>query len=406
MFEITGGTYIEHCIYPEWHEIYGSGLRAAVSLALCCKNIVRLSSFVAESDRLNVQAIASSFGFDLICGKTDATVAFSYFHGFSTPHIWPHPIAIPDTKPLIVKGSKVLRFGFIEGSAIVHGDKVVYDPQSPIYPKPFAENGSQARELAVIANRREAMLLLGRKGSPAELAELLRKKEKAEIVIIKRGPWGCVLADKKGLVNVPAYETDFVWPLGSGDVFAAFFTYGWAELGLTPVKACHLASKATAYYCSNRSLPIPKGFEKANEFRPVAMGSSKYRQKKKKVYLAGPFFNIGQRWLIEEVRDALLGSGVGVFSPLHEAGTGSAKEVYGPDMAGLKKCDVVLACLDGLDSGTIYEIGYAKAQGKPVIVYVNSEPKERLKMIEGAGCIMTDDLCTAIYKTIWTIMRI
>ncbi len=406
MLEIAGGTYIEHCIYPEWHEIYGSGLRAAASLALCCNNRVRLSSFVGKNKLLDVQAIAHSFGFDLIHGETSSTIVFSYFHGLSTPHIWPHPIAIPDTKPLIVKGSKVLRFGFIEGSAIVRGDRVVYDPQSPINPRPFSENGSEAKELAIILNRREAILLLGHNGNPEKLATSLRKKEKAEIVIIKLGPWGCVLADRRGIARIPSYETDFVWPLGSGDVFAAFFTYGWTELGLVPAIACRLASKAAAYYCNNRSLSVPKTLEKTNKFQPVVIRSPKQSQKNRLVYLAGPFFNIGQRWLIEQVRDALLGSGISVFSPLHEVGTGSAKEVYDPDISGINKCDVILACLDGLDSGTIYEIGYAKAQGKPVIVYVNSEPKERLKMIEGAGCIIMDDLCTAIYKTIWTIMRI
>jgi len=403
MFEIAGGTYIENCIYPRWNEIYGSGFRAAASLVQHCSSGIRLSSFIPENQRSNIRTMADSFNFDLFCGATEVMASFSYFHGFSTPCINPHPITLSGIKPLTVKGQAVLRFGFIEGSAIVCGDKVVYDPQSPIFPRPFAENGSKAGELAVIANQREAALLSGCKGSPADLVVSLQKREKADIAIIKLGPRGCILADKKRLINIPAYETDFVWPLGSGDVFAAFFTYGWAELDLTPEEACRLASKAAAYYCNSRALPIPKDFDKIFEFQPVAMESLK--EQKGKVYLAGPFFNIGQRWLIEEVREALLGLEVDVFSPLHEAGTGSADEVYDPDIAGLEKCDVVLACLDGLDSGTLYEIGYAQAKDKPVIVYVNSEPKERLKMMEGGGCVMTDDLCTAIYKTVWKAIR-
>lgn len=403
MLEIVGGTYFESCIIPKWYEIYGSGIRAAASLSLCCKEKIRLTSYVSKDEQPSVQAIASSFGFNLVCGTTETTVAFTYFHGFSIPIIKPHPIAIPKNKQLLVEGPVILRFGFIEGNALVRGEKIVYDPQSPLSPRSFAENGSDAKELAIIANRREAKLLTGCKGSDEELAVSLRKMEKADIAVVKLGPQGCILVDKNGLVKVPAYETNFVWPIGSGDVFAAFFCHGWTELGLTPAEACLIASKATAYYCNNQVLPIPKGFDKAGEFRAVTPRNG-LQQKKGKVYLAGPFFNIGQRWLIEEARAAFLGSGIDVFSPLHEIGQGSANEIYTPDIAGLEKCDVVFACLNGLDSGTIFEIGYAKAQGKPVIVYVSSEPKEQLKMIEGSGCIMTEDFCTAIYKTIWTMM--
>lgn len=403
MLKIAGGIYKEFCFYPEWNQIYGSGLRAAAGLSHYCAGEIRLSSFVSDDEKENIQAIASSFGINLVCVATDATVSFSYFHGLSVPYIYPNPNTISSDKSINVEGEAVLRFGFIEGSAIVKGNRVVYDPQSPSSPIPFAKNGSQAKELAVVANRREAVSLSGCTGSDADLAVSLKQKEKATVAVVKLGPKGCVVIDKDDAVQyVPAYETNFVWPIGSGDVFSAFFAYAWTELHLTPVEAAYFASKATACYCGRRSLPIPKGFESSMGSVPVTTG----KPVRKKVYLAGPFFNMGQRWLIEEARSALLACDVDVFSPLHEAGSGPAKEVYGPDIAGLEACDILVACLDGLDAGTIYEIGYAKAKGKPVIAYANSEPVESLKMIEGGGCVMTDDFCTAIYKTVWAAMRI
>ncbi|MCF5884434.1 nucleoside 2-deoxyribosyltransferase, partial [Aeromonas veronii] len=56
---------------------------------------------------------------------------------------------------------------------------------------------------------------------------------------------------------------------------------------------------------------------------------------------------------------------------------------------------------DGLDSGTIYEIGYARALNKPVIFYAENESVQDKKMIEGSNCYITDDYVSAIYHTVW-----
>jgi nucleoside 2-deoxyribosyltransferase len=76
-----------------------------------------------------------------------------------------------------------------------------------------------------------------------------------------------------------------------------------------------------------------------------------------------------------------------------------------PDVKGIQDSCVLLAYLDGLDPGTLYEIGYAKALGKPVVVFVQREGEGDLKMIDGAGCIICDDFVTAIYQTVWVAME-
>ncbi|MNG23475.1 Nucleoside 2-deoxyribosyltransferase [compost metagenome] len=71
------------------------------------------------------------------------------------------------------------------------------------------------------------------------------------------------------------------------------------------------------------------------------------------------------------------------------------------DLVAIRACDLVFAIGDGLDSGTIYEIGYARALNKPVVVYAENESEENMKMMEGSGCILSKDYVTAIYKAVW-----
>ena len=80
---------------------------------------------------------------------------------------------------------------------------------------------------------------------------------------------------------------------------------------------------------------------------------------------------------------------------------GSADDVVEQDLAGIRNCDVLIAIGDGLDAGTIYETGYARALGKPVVFYAENESEEDRKMMVGSGCIICDDYTTAIYKTVW-----
>ena len=119
------------------------------------------------------------------------------------------------------------------------------------------------------------------------------------------------------------------------------------------------------------------------------------------VYLAGPFFSYSQRWLIGQIYRALLEEGIKVFSPLHDVGIGNAEEVTEPDIQGLNASNVVFAVVDGLDSGTLFEIGYAVSKGKKVVAYVQNETKKSLQMLEGTHCDIEKDFTTAIYKALW-----
>ena len=90
-----------------------------------------------------------------------------------------------------------------------------------------------------------------------------------------------------------------------------------------------------------------------------------------------------------------------VFSPLHDVGIGAGVDVAAKDIEGLVASRVVFAIVDGLDAGTIFEIGYARALGKPVVALAESVSDEPLKMIEGMSCDVVRDYVTAIYRAQW-----
>ncbi len=110
--------------------------------------------------------------------------------------------------------------------------------------------------------------------------------------------------------------------------------------------------------------------------------------------------------MIEQARNSLRETGLQVFSPYHDVGLGSAHDVVGQDLQAIEECDLVLAISDGLDAGTVYEIGYARALRKPVVVYSERHKGESLKMMEGSGCTLCDNYTTALYTTLWEAVKL
>lgn len=160
---------------------------------------------------------------------------------------------------LQINAEKVLRFGMIDGTAVIEAKYAVFDPQNADGPESFKANGSKAEHLALVLNRHEAHQLVSdsRDLSPQELATALASQEGAEVVVIKMGPLGALVYDKGSISHVPAYRTKRVWKIGSGDTFAAHFALGWMDSGLSAHEAAANASIATAFYCENQGLPIP-----------------------------------------------------------------------------------------------------------------------------------------------------
>lgn len=398
MIHIAGGIYREYCMHPSWREVYGSGGRAASAIA-SIGGKVTLHGYTDPGIEAAIASRAALEGFQLASVAVKVGVDFSYHHPLATPLIRGVPAS---RSPAIqVREEKVIRFGIIEGDAVVHADYAVYDPQNPKAPELFGANGSTAKRLAVVLNFREAVLMTGTSGpTPLGVALAVASSSNAEVVVLKMGARGSLVYEGGSASIVPAYITERVWKIGSGDNFVAHFGYRWMTGHCSGHDAARQASLATAYYCNHRAFAKPNAL---TQFSPPEMRTSERFSSgwKPNVYLAGPFFTLGQLWLIEQARNDLRDGGLDVFSPYHDVGHGSADDVVEQDLAGIRNCDVLIAIGDGLDAGTIYEVGYARALGKPVVFYAENESEEDRKMMVGSGCIECSDYTTAIYKTLW-----
>lgn len=396
---IVGGVYEERCLRPDWYEVYGSAGRACsaiavfeskLSAALYCYADQRIQEALRarsalEQTQLHVTTIAN-------------TTRFVYVHGLGRPEIEQASTGQPS---ITVQAPNILRFGMMEGEGVVEGSNVVYDPQNSTAPEVFHANGSRADRLAVVLNENEARLMTGLQAVGIEqLVAVVWGLNKAEIIVLKRGPLGAVVFDGAACHLVPALHTQNVWKLGSGDVFSAHFALNWAVYGRNAAESALAASCATAFYCQTGGFPNPGDLH--SFAAPQVVPSARFLAgRTPKVYLASPFFTLAQLWLVEQTRTQLQNFGLDVFSPYHDVGLGSADQVVEADLAGLRDVDFVFAIADGLDAGTLVEIGYALARGTPVVIYCENESEEDLKMMAGSGCVLCTDYVSAIYRALW-----
>ncbi|MBX5146676.1 PfkB family carbohydrate kinase [Rhizobium lentis] len=391
--DIVGGVYREKCAYPAWDRLFGSGLRAAGAVS-GLSNGSRLHTYAPVDWIDAVRSSAAAFGVSADVTPSEEEIEFSYFHPMSRAVLSPsHPKEMP---PISVVGDAVLRFGLVEGTAVVRGRRVVFDPQTGSGVERFGANGSTAGELALVLNGWEAEQATG---LPAlEAGTELLKSHGAAVVITKLGPEGArVFIQGQETVTVPSYMSDRVFKIGSGDVFSAIFALHWAERGVEAPLAADLASRSVAHFVNGHRLPVPIP-EEMEHGKAIHAKASPGR-----VYLAGPFFTLSQRWFIEETRNALFGLDLDVFSPLHDAGTGRpAVSLADADLRGLDGSAVVLALIDGHDPGTIFEVGHARKANIPVILVAERFDGYHRTMFEGTGCHIEDDYTTALYRTAWT----
>lgn len=396
---IAGGTYREICRFPEHRAVFGSGGRAAAAVSALNSNIT-LHTYVPHSQAAEVQLQFDAFDFQTQFYDTEALVAFRYLHGLATPVAEPPLNVLHRPAPFSLEAEVVLRYGMVENDAIVKAETAVYDPQAPLEAQLFSKNGSAAKRLAYVVNSSEAALLTGSSDADTQI-QWIRDHEGADVVVLKQGPHGAVVCEQGQSSRVPCFKTNHVGPIGSGDVFSAVFAQFWACEGRGAHEAALKASLATAYFCESGSVPIVP--QQLNVQWPAL--TPKSHAVPPQVYLAGPFFTLAQRWLIDDLRESLLGLKLSVFSPAHDVGEGPAKIVAPEDLKGVDRSKVLLAVLDGLDAGTLFEVGYAVAKGIPVVAFTQTEKEDDLTMLRGTGCFIERDLVTAVYRASWIALE-
>lgn len=391
--DVVGGVYHELCLANDWDQIFGSAGRAASALKHHVGE-VNLWSYASKDMAWAFGGYAATYGFTFVPSDAPQTISFEYAHSLSDVVLRPSKEFIQQLPPIEVSCDSILRFGMVESTAKVKADRCVYDPQSELTPEPFGANGSSANHLAIVANEAEVRLL----GKDLDAIEAARNllDDRCEVVVVKAGPKGAFVVTTNGVERVPAYKTDFVWTIGTGDIFAAIFAAQWAANKTAPLFAADAASRAVAEYVETMNVEIPP--------LPELFGRNRMKVDcvPGRVYLAAPFFNLPQRWILQESLKYLKSFGMEVFSPLHEVGMGG-DEVAIPDLEGLKGCDRVLALVDGLDSGTLFELGYATRMELPIYALSQSAAKEALVMLSGTGARMIPDFVTAIHWTVWKV---
>lgn len=374
---IVGGVYRELCLKPEWDKMLGSGGRAAKAVALLSRGST-LHCYIDETSRSQF-GMFSRYGIDVRCVPRANPIVFAYFHPLSRPHLQPSLDQIRQEPPLKVHSEVVLRFGLIEGNAIVTANKAVYDPQTWQDLPRFQDNGSSADELAIVLNERELSAASGQTDLQTAATRIIQDQG-ANVVLVKRGAIGATLFSSDGRMwHIPAYRSQRVFKIGTGDIFSAAFTYYWGEAGLDPHEAADRASRAVATYCINAELPIARAHDQSGKaVNGIEDGP---------ILLLGSIDTIGRRYTIEEARFSLRELGQKVICP-----------ALG-DTLDRRQPKAMLVLADGIDSHSLNLARDYFDKGLPSIVLDEATPPKS-DDIHTVG-IKTNDFTTALYWAAW-----
>jgi hypothetical protein len=190
---------------------------------------------------------------------------------------WLHPFELLDMpkrdrlSPLHAAADAVLRFGMMEGSAVVRAKRAVYDPQNE--GEGFSANGSEADELVMILSEPELFELGGPDIDRAMERQEWVTRAVTNLFFQHRSHYeffALLLKDKVGGVSVyvgdeptpvPTYAAESFFKIGAGDVFAAAFAHAWMERGLGIFAAADCAARSLAWFIEGARLPLPADSE-------------------------------------------------------------------------------------------------------------------------------------------------
>jgi hypothetical protein len=373
---IVGGFYRELCHLPQWDAPMGSGARAALTVAALSPG-TKFTTYAAASESMAVEAL-ERHGIATTVAARPSPIVFAYFHPLSSPHIEPGREELITQSSLQVTADAVLRFGFLEGDAVVKARRAVYDPQTWRNPKPFSANGSSADELALVMNELEISSTTGIENID-QAAHHLIQTQKAEVVVVKQGPYGAKVYDASdSSTHVPAYSSVRVFKIGTGDVFSAVFAHYWAQMRMPAHEAADLASRAVSLYCETRTFEFDHAALAARQPVFATCGAT--------ACIEAGIDAIGQRYALEEARFALRELGVNAICPNIELAIPTGNY------------EAILVIDDALPPESVGRIAEHAARGTPIIVL-----KERAERDTPwpTGTLTTPDFTTAMYFTAW-----
>ena len=377
---IAGGCYREICERPKWSAFFGSGVRAAAALAGVTPH-VELYTYCHPERTTGLDDIRDR-GVIVHALPSANEIAFAYLHPLSCPGVAPNISNIASEEPIICRGDVVLRFGILEGDAVVHGDRVIYDPQTVDKVAPFNKNHSSAKSLAIVLNASELRASVPHE-TIANAAKSIMLRDNADVAIVKCGAKGAAVLEKgKSLTWVPAFRTPQVFKIGSGDIFSATFAHYWGVEERPAIDAAMLASQSTSAYCSSRELPIPnKGA--LPEFPPASC------KDRLGICIIGAKNTLANHWLLEEALWCLKALGCRAHILEIECG-------YLNSLPSGTNSTLILA--DTLEENGAKCIEAVAACEMPSVIL---REREQLSVTPESTVATTNDFTTAIYWTAW-----
>lgn len=395
--KVVGGTYGEEVVTPAHRmDLGGSGFRAAAALGSLPD-----VTLVTATDPGGLEVLGAgghTMGITVVPQMRDRPVAFSYLAPFVEPVVRGRSSRLLEA--LEVEGPFVLAFGMVEsGDSRVQAENLIYDPQSVNDPGLDRVLQGTYASLTLVGNSRE-ISAIGAAEDVEKASACAAERLGAAVVVVKAGARGVYWLDAQSGSSgwEGAIPTSSVAKIGSGDFFSAALA-GSRLLGADPVQSVRVASRSAAWACATGGSLIPPALLAGDEaaWSGLPLGNKGLRPR---VYLAGPFFTVAQRWLVESCKTFLEDAGADVFSPVHAVGIGG-QEVAAQDLEGLEEADVVFALLDEWDVGTVFECGWATRNNVPIVAVAARWDAVHTTMFLGSGAELHTDMTTAMYRAIW-----
>ncbi|ONN64995.1 hypothetical protein BTM36_19445 [Herbaspirillum sp. VT-16-41] len=379
--DIVGGVYSESCEVPFWNAELGSGGRAAAAISKLSPHSTLHTYAKNFSSRGLTQLKEMGIALDL--HRSDAEIAFAYFHPLSRPHIEPRRSEISRNRSIQVSARTVLRFGMLEGDAIVDAEYAVYDPQTLYFPEPYRDNGSKARQLAILLNRAE-LRAITRKSNIGHGAREVQRTQGAQVVVVKDGPYGAWVVEGKMPPHfIPAYYSSKVFKIGSGDVFSAIFSFYWGEENRCALEAADLASRTVSQYSTKPMLPVDSSLEGCT---PVFPRTTKH------IFLNGYANTLGRRYSLEEARHRLEELGAVVSCPVLD------RHNHDISLPG-EVSELLIA--DGFPDDALQDRMTAVPGRQNALIILAEDRAPSLQEAADNRLVITDDFSSAIYLAIW-----
>lgn len=373
---IAGGLYREICLHPAWNTLLGSGGRAAQALAALGDQITLHSYF--EDGQSNALEPYRDSGIALELRLRQSPIAFAYFHPLSLPHLEPRDIV--QESVLHVDAETVLRFGLVEGDAVVRARRAIFDPQGRRGPIHFRENGSNADEIALVLNAQELISGTGITNID-DAAHGLVNSGHASVVIVKQGVRGAIVVESgKQTSFVPAFRSSSVFKIGTGDLFSAIFAHYWGLAGEDATTAAQQASLAVANYVQHREFPTER-------LNPISEPVGGKPQGPVAVLAASD--TLGHKYVLEEALHRLKELGI------------DATHVRTPPNE--KRHVALLVLADGLSRDCIAEVEAHSISGQSVIMLDEAQSVELESLHQKVT--VTSDFTSALYQVAWAALR-